>query len=175
MARVFYLCGPSGAGKNAVMAQALQHDPSLRLARRTVTRPSDPSEQVETLSESAFQAAVAENVFVWWWSANGLHYGIRHAEIQGDGVVLVNGSRAYWPEASQRMPSALLIVLQVDPTVLADRLIHRGRESRAAIEARLDRNAQLQSDALITDAWLVLDNTHALADVAKTLVEAIRC
>lgn len=175
MARLFYLCGPSGAGKNAVMAEVQRLNPSLRLAQRTITRPSDPSEQVETLSEREFSEAVSSGAFLWWWTAHGLSYGIRHAECQGDGCVIVNGSRAYWPEAKRRAPDARLIVLTVDPAVLAARLAARGRESQTAISERLRRNDGLQTEDLLDEAWLVLDNTRALSDVSHTLARALAC
>lgn len=175
MAQLFYLCGPSGAGKNAVMAEACRLNPALRCARRTITRPSDPSERVETLSTTEFADAVHTNAFLWWWTANGLSYGIRHNECVGPGTVLVNGSRAYWPDAKLRSPETRLIVLTVDPAVLSDRLTARGRECQAAIDARLLRNHSLQTTALLEDAWLVLDNTRALPDVAESLVRALEC
>ncbi|NBS11884.1 MAG: phosphonate metabolism protein/1,5-bisphosphokinase (PRPP-forming) PhnN [Gammaproteobacteria bacterium] len=175
MARLFYLCGPSGAGKNAVMAEAARLNPALRIAKRTITRPSDPSEQVETLSAAAFSRAVNDGDFLWWWTAHGLSYGIRHAECEGQGCVIVNGSRAYWPDAKRRVPEARLIVLTVDPEVLAGRLTARGRESHAAISERLRRNDRLQSDSLLDQAWLVLDNTRALPEVAQTLVRMLAC
>jgi ribose 1,5-bisphosphokinase len=175
MARLFYLCGPSGAGKNAVMAEACRLDPALRCARRSITRPSDPSEVVETLSTAEFADAVHDNAFLWWWTANGLSYGIRHHQCMGPGTVLINGSRAYWPDAKSQKPDVRLILLTVDPDVLSERLIMRGRESGAAIEARLMRNHRVQTTALLEDAWLVLDNTHALSDVAQTLVRALQC
>ena len=93
----------------------------------------------------------------------------------GPGTVLINGSRAYWPDAKSQTPDVRLILLTVDPDVLSERLIMRGRESGAAIEARLMRNNSVQTTALLEDAWLVLDNTHALSDVAQTLVRALQC
>lgn len=157
------------------MAEASRRNPALRIAKRTITRPSDPSEQVETLSAHAFSKAVSDGEFLWWWTAHGFSYGIRHAECEGEGCVLVNGSRAYWPTAKRRVPEARLIVLTVDPAVLAGRLTARGRESPAAISERLHRNDRLQSDTLLDQAWLVLDNTHALSEVSQALVRALPC
>ena len=52
--------------------------------------------------------------------------------------------RGYLPQARERYPELLAILLQVDEAALRQRLHARGRESAEQIEARLARSRELQ-------------------------------
>lgn len=67
------------------------------------------------------------------WRANGLDYGIPRQVDQwlaAGRAVLVNGSRAYLPEARQRYPDLLAVLVEVKPEVLRQRLLARGGKRR---------------------------------------------
>ncbi|MEA2777827.1 MAG: thymidine phosphorylase, partial [Acetobacteraceae bacterium] len=68
--------GPSGAGKDTVLAlarAALLADPRFRFVRRVITRPADAGgEDHEAVSDFEF----GQRSFALRWQAHGLHYGI---------------------------------------------------------------------------------------------------
>src|SRR5690606_32782880 len=105
-------------------------------------------EDAFSLSPDAFDAMEARGEFAMSWRANGLAYGIPIAldELLEQGhTVLVNGSRAYCESAVQRYQSVLVVLVQVDPPLLLERLLQRGRESRQEIARRLARNTVLDT------------------------------
>lgn len=93
--------GPSGAGKDSLMAYArdkVAGNAAIRFARRVITRPADPrAEAHDTLDETGFLAAEAEGAFALSWRSHGLCYGVPVGVdriIREGGVVVANLSRA---------------------------------------------------------------------------------
>ncbi|ORM71348.1 ribose 1,5-bisphosphate phosphokinase PhnN [Pantoea wallisii] len=148
MARLIWLTGPSGAGKDSLL-NALREAPpaNLVIAHRYITRPADAGgENHVALSEAEFRRRAALGLFAISWQAHGFSYAlgeeIDHWLARGLNV-LVNGSRLHLPIVQQHYGARLLpLVLQVSPTVLAARLRQRGRESDAEIDQRLARAAE---------------------------------
>ncbi len=148
--RLLYVMGPSGAGKDTVLQGV--HDQlggKVHIAPRVITRPCDSSEKHAVgVSHAQFLALEAAGHFALTWRANNLAYGISHDITQwlSSGLdVLVNGSRAYLPQARLRFPDLQPILLQVQPDELRLRLQRRGREDSAQINARMQRNTRLQT------------------------------
>ena len=143
--RLFAVVGPSGAGKDTLMAAAAARVPALRLARRVITRPADAGgEDFDGVTEAAFQRRLAAGAFALHWQAHGLHYGIPAAidqDLAAGRCVLFNGSRAVLAEAQQRYPDLQVVHITAPVPVLAERLAARGRESAPEIAARLSRAA----------------------------------
>ena len=141
--RVFLVVGPSGAGKDTLLAGAAAADPRLHWARRVITRDTAAGgEPFEGVTESAFQARLQAGEFALQWQAHGLCYGVPYAELrplQDGRDVLINGSRAALPAALAAFPGLRVIQISAPMEVLADRLASRGRESHADIIARLQR------------------------------------
>lgn len=141
--QVFAIVGPSGAGKDTLIAGAVALEPRLHWARRVITRPSEPGgEPYESVTEAEFDRRLNLADFALHWRAHGLRYGVPRAElaVRASGrTVLFNGSRAALVAAQQAFPDLQVIVITAPPAVLAARLAGRGRESEAAIAARLAR------------------------------------
>jgi len=178
--RLIYLMGPSGAGKDSVIDAArgalLRID--VEVARRTITRSAEAvGEHALGVSPATFAHKHEAGEFAMNWQANGLQYGIGsdiNARLAAGHHVLVNGSRAWLPQALQRYPQLLPILMTVDSTVLRQRLLERGRESRDEIEQRLARNERLQADP---GQWEeggtpieALDNSADLASAVQRLL-----
>ena len=140
--RVFAIVGPSGAGKDTLIRGALALRPDLRLVRRVITRPTEAGgEDFEGVTPQDFANRRDRGEFTLHWQAHGLCYAIPKAQIDGPGDVIFNGSRAALSQAARAFPDLRVILVTAPDAVLAARLVGRGRESRADIEARLQRAA----------------------------------
>nr|WP_305879985.1 phosphonate metabolism protein/1,5-bisphosphokinase (PRPP-forming) PhnN [Siccirubricoccus soli] len=164
--------GPSGAGKDTLMAgarAALAGDPRFRFVRRCITRPAEAGgEAHEALTEAAFAARQVAGGFALSWRAHGLHYGIPAdiaADLAAGRVVVANLSRTVLEAAAARLP-LLVLEITAPPEVLAARLAARGRESAADIAARLAREAPLPPGLRVTR---VVNDGPAEAGIAAVL------
>lgn len=141
--RVFAVVGPSGAGKDTLLAGAVAAHPGLHWARRTVSRPEVAgAEPFEGVTAEEFDFLSNAGVFALEWPAHGLRYGIRKGEFDGLAKgrdVLFNGSRAALGQALALFADLTVLRISAPSKVLAERLALRGRETAAEIEARLAR------------------------------------
>jgi ribose 1,5-bisphosphokinase len=143
---LIYVMGPSGVGKDSVLAWLQAHAPqrpAVHFARRCVTRPASAGgEAHEALDTEAFETELRAGAFALHWQANGLRYGVRHEELAPLARrewVLVNGSRGYLPQARSAFPQMRELHITAQAHTLRQRLLARGRETPAEVEARLQR------------------------------------
>ena len=141
--QLFVVVGPSGAGKDTLIAGAMAANPALHWARRVITRPeSAGGEPFEGVTETEFDQRLASGDFALHWQAHGLHYGVPLAELaplhHGRSVVL-NGSRGALAQGLAAYPDLIVLHITVPLPLLAQRLAARGRESLAEITDRLAR------------------------------------
>ncbi|MDV4143473.1 phosphonate metabolism protein/1,5-bisphosphokinase (PRPP-forming) PhnN [Shimia sp. FJ5] len=173
-ARLIGVVGPSGVGKDSVMAALAARVPGLRLVRRVITRPSDAGgETFEGVSEADFAARVAAGDFGLWWRAHGMAYGIPHSEVEDrpDGeIALVNLSRAVLDEARARYPGFAVLSLTAAPETLAHRLAGRGRESEAEIAARLARAGYVRPEGADV---IEISNDGPLDETVAAVLQAL--
>jgi len=144
--RWVFVCGPSGAGKDSVIAwarEALRHRHDIVFARRLITRPAHPASDHAPVGDAEFDALLAGDDLAWHWQAHGVRYGIPavyRADVAAGRQVVVNGSREHL--ASLDNAPALRAVLVTAPAdVLAERLRQRARDSEASIAQRAARHA----------------------------------
>ncbi|SNY73359.1 ribose 1,5-bisphosphokinase [Enterobacter sp. CC120223-11] len=172
--RLIWLVGPSGSGKDSLLAALRQREHARMLvAHRYITRPANAgSENHIALSEHEFFTRAERQLFALSWHANALYYGVGieidvwlHAGFD----VVVNGSRAHLPQAKARYAEALLpVCLQVSPDVLRSRLEQRGRETQKEIAQRLDRAARYTPDNC-----LMLNNDGSLLQSVDIFLQMI--
>ena len=168
MARLVAVVGPSGAGKDTLMAMACAARPDIRAARRVITRPSEAGgEDFEGVAEAEFAARAEAGEFALHWRAHGLGYGIPTAELSGAGTVLFNASRAVLGAAAVRFPGLVVVLVTAPQTVLAARLAGRGRETDADQAARLRRAAFALPEGIA--ARQVMNDTTADEGLARFL------
>lgn len=141
--RLIAVVGPSGVGKDSVMAGLAKAASDLRLVRRSVTRaPGLGGEDYDAVSLPEFESMVQTGAFCLHWGAHGLHYGIP-ADVLHDTAkgrdCLVNFSRSALAEAAQVFPDFVVLNITASPETLAARLIARGRETGSEIEKRLSQ------------------------------------
>ena len=170
------IVGPSGAGKDTVMAYArarFAEDGSVLFVRRVITRPCDASsEDHDSLADAAFDEARADGAFALSWEAHGLKYGlpasVDHAIADGR-VAIANLSRAALPALKERYGNVVVVEISASPEILAERLATRGRESRGEVLARLARTAKFD-----TEGAVVIDNSGPPEIAGERLVSVIR-
>lgn len=170
--------GPSGAGKDSLLEAVAEPLAKLggHVVRRVITRSAEAvGEAADSVSREAFAALEAAGEFAMSWRANGLCYGIpRQIDdwLAQDESVVVNGSRGYLNEARRRYPYLQAVLLRVEPEILRQRLLARGRESVQEIDARLARNAAFAAG--LQGPLLELDNSGALENCVQRLL-ALLC
>ncbi len=176
-APLFYVMGPSGAGKDSVLARAralLPADTSVVFAHRYITRPAEASgENHVALSAAEFVIRRAHGLFAFHWQAHGNHYGIGreiHAWRKAGLTVVVSGSREHFQDVAGVDPDTYPVLITAPVELLRDRLATRGREDEAAAARRLER-----SDAYdVHDPRLItITNDGPIDDAARTLVTAL--
>ena len=143
--RLFAVVGPSGAGKDTLLA-GVCGEGGPYWVRRVITRPeSAGGEPFEGVTQSSFATREARGDFALIWRAHGLAYAIPKAELaalaEGRDVVF-NGSRAALGRAMAAFPGLQVILVTAPHEVLAERLAARGRESVGQIAARLTREVE---------------------------------
>ncbi len=173
--RLIYVVGPSGAGKDSVMAWVRQHlalQRDIVFAQRVITRPSaagaSHAEQHESVSDAIFARLMARGAFGFHWSAHNCRYAIRKDVLDQCRIgltVVVNGSREHLPVARQKVPGLEVVHITASSDTRARRLAGRQREDDSAVAARLERAEQfspeqvdleIRNDGPITEAGLQL-------------------
>jgi ribose 1,5-bisphosphokinase len=184
MGRLFYMVGPSGAGKDTFI-KAVRHKwpDSVLFAHRYITRSATAGgENHIELSEPEFLHRKKLGLFSVDWQAHQYYYGVGN-EIdtwleQGLDVV-INGSREYLGQMQDKFGDRLFpVLMQVDEATLAKRLRQRGRETDTQINARLAR-ARAYSLALPKQA-VIIDNSGSIdaslqqfLDYYRTLYQSV--
>ncbi|SIN75044.1 phosphonate metabolism protein/1,5-bisphosphokinase (PRPP-forming) PhnN [Halodesulfovibrio marinisediminis] len=146
---LFYLMGPSGVGKDTLLntLRSRLEGKSVIVAHRYITRPASATgENHVALSKKEFQKHLVANSFALHWHSHDKNYGIG-IEInnwlnQGLSVV-INGSRAYLPQARELYPDLQPVLITAPENIIAERLHARQRETKNEILHRLHRNTEL--------------------------------
>ncbi|MFJ2992296.1 phosphonate metabolism protein/1,5-bisphosphokinase (PRPP-forming) PhnN [Pandoraea sp. NPDC087047] len=184
-ARLFYVMGPSGAGKDSLLdyargvlhvSDALSSGSSpVLFAHRYITRAPADGENHVALSQAEFALRHSLGCFALDWDSHGCRYGIGieiDAWLSAGASVVVNGSRAFLAQAVARYGERLhLVEIRVDPEVRAQRLANRGRESGEALDKRVAHQVSWTPPEGV--ALSVVSNDGALAVAGDRLVDLL--
>lgn len=143
--RLIAVVGPSGVGKDSVMAGIHDALPHMHLVRRVITRaPELGGEDYDAVTVAQFDALVRDGAFAIHWGAHGLYYGIPAMvkyQLNKGTDCLANFSRQALGEAATIFQHLVVLNITAQPEILAQRLASRGRETQEEISARLAKAA----------------------------------
>ena len=172
--RLFAVVGPSGAGKDTVMAELAKAHYDLHWVQRAITRPAaQDDEPFEPVSLAEFETRLASGQFVLHWEAHGLHYGVPPSvigllEAGQDGMV--NLSRNVLEQAADQFSALHVLNITARDEVRAERLAARGRESAEDIAKRIARDVPPFASSLVVTH---IDNSGALKDSVAACLQVM--
>ena len=180
--RLIYLMGPSGAGKNSLIASArekLNKNKQLYFLPRYVTR--QVSEQASgdddfSISAAAFAHYKHIGAFALDWEAHGYCYGVSvtlDTLLRAGKCVVVNGSRAYLETARKKYPQMTAVLITVPADVARTRLEMRARENMDAINARVERAPEIAKHGLPPAQYITIDNSGPLEHASQALLRVL--
>ncbi|HED15179.1 MAG TPA: phosphonate metabolism protein/1,5-bisphosphokinase (PRPP-forming) PhnN [Gammaproteobacteria bacterium] len=179
MAKLFYVIGASGAGKDSLIHYirgSLPEDAPVMFAHRYITRPADAGgENHVALSAQEFAQRQQQGCFSMDWHSHETHYGIGSEidEWLSKGLdVVVNGSREYLQEATKKYKNIVPILICVDPDLLADRLFARGRETFSQVSQRVAHAIKLE-DTVYHPCLQKIENNGVLEEAGDQLLQII--
>jgi ribose 1,5-bisphosphokinase len=174
--RLVLVVGPSGAGKDTLIAgarAACRDDASVVFPRRVVTRPASAFEENDFVSKSDLAQAVAKGEFAFWWSAHGHDYGIPATidrDIEAGRTVVCNVSRTVIGAVRGRYAHVVAVLVTAPSDVLAARLAGRDRASDGQLSDRLQRAG------IADDTWrpdVIINNIGAPECGIRKLLDAV--
>jgi ribose 1,5-bisphosphokinase len=142
--RLVLVVGPSGAGKDTLMAGArteLADRADIVFPQRVITRPPHPSERFMSTDETTFEAEAAAGHFALSWSAHGLRYGVPSGidqSLRAGQTVVVNTSRSVVALARGQYRDVCVVLVTAPEGERARRLAARGRETADGARQRLE-------------------------------------
>jgi len=180
--KIVVLSGPSGVGKNTVVAEVLKAIPELRMGSSLTTRaqrPNDVPGKYTFVGRTEFERRAGNGELLEWAEYNGNLYGTLPPS---DDPVLLEIEIQGAAQIKRLHPDACLMFM-VTPgrnvpeqlAVLAERLRKRGADTPEAIQKRLVRaeeelrQGQAQSDVVIVNDDLPTAVRQTAASIRKYL------
>lgn len=172
------MVGPSGSGKDSLIGYAksyLSRSDGIVFARRYITRPPDGrNEQHIPLNKTEFLKRAERGDYLMCWQAHGLSYAIDKSvlsDLRAGFDVVVNGSRAYLPEAQALVPNLVPVIVSASEENLLERLVARSGEDEFEIADRIKRGQKYPCCDI--EGALCLHNDGTLATVGKEFCQLL--
>lgn len=144
--RLFIVSGPSGSGKDTVLAEVFKSRPELSFSISAITRPMRSGERegdkYHFISREEFERMISENALLEHNVFVGNYYGTPREPVErciasgGDMIVEVdvNGAAQIRSKVSEAVS---IFIMPPSLEVLRERLSGRGTESAEQVEKRL--------------------------------------
>jgi ribose 1,5-bisphosphokinase len=174
--RLVLVVGPSGAGKDTLLALARAACADARgivFPRRAVTREASAAEDNEHVSPEAFQLALMRGDFAAHWQAHGHSYGLPRRvddDVGAGHTVVVNVSRSVVEAMRHAYADVTVVAITAPSEVLAARLAARARSSDGQLADRLRRAV----DGAVAAPDVTINNVGSAEYHARQLVRIIK-
>lgn len=178
------LSSPSGAGKTTISRMLLERDAEIRLSVSATTRPIRPGEvdgeHYHFVSAAEFEAMVEADEFYEWAQVFGHRYGTPKAHIRAglkagqDFLFDIDwqGTQQLYQKDQQDVVRVFILPPSLEE--LHRRLTGRGTDSKAVIEARMERARAEISHWDGYDYVLINDDIEACYQKVREILEAER-
>ncbi|MBO4734368.1 MAG: guanylate kinase, partial [Clostridia bacterium] len=180
--RLFIISGPSGSGKDTILAQLFKLYPDIKFSISSITRPmrkgEKPGEKYNFISREEFEKMISNDELLEYNSFIENYYGTPKAPVLeaingGNDIIIevdVNGAA----QIREKMPDCISIfIMPPDLLTLKERLCARGTDSPEKIKERLEcaKNEIKRADEF--DFVVVNDNVDtAVKKFAAIIKEA---
>ncbi len=174
--RLVLVVGPSGAGKDTLIAlahAACSGDRDIVFPRRVVTREATVSEDNVQVSSEAFRQACGKGEYAVHWEAHGHGYALPRAiddDIRAGRTVVANVSRTVIETVRRAYADAVVVSITAPAEILGQRLAARARASDGQIADRLGRSV----DGAVAAPDAVIVNVGRAEPHAQQLLRIIR-
>ncbi|MBD5093190.1 MAG: guanylate kinase [Subdoligranulum sp.] len=164
--------GPSGAGKDTVVARLMQTHPEIEISVSATTRAPRAGEvegvNYYYLSDAEFEAKIARGEMLEYAGYCGRYYGTPKSEVDGRldaGITVVLVIEVQGAANVKRLYPESTLIFLMPPSIeeLRARLLGRGTESAEAVERRLERAKEEMAHAGEYDFTVVNRDIDACA------------
>lgn len=180
--RLFVISGPSGAGKDAVISEALKIMPGLKFSISTVTRPMRPGEvqgyKYNFVSAEVFEKMLESNELLEFAVYCGNYYGTPKKPIENwlshNDDVLIEVDVQGGEKIRKLFPGAIFVfIMPPSVKVLESRLSSRRTENPEVAKARLKAAIAEISKAVNYD-YIIMNEENKVRQTAGILCDIIR-
>ena len=181
---MFILSSPSGAGKTTISHKLLERDSELQLSVSATTRPIRPGEvdgkDYHFVDQSEYDRMVAADEFYEWATVFDHGYGTPKAQIRAglkvgrDFLFDIDwqGTQQLFQKDQQDVVRVFILPPSLDE--LHRRLANRGTDSKAVIEARMERALAEISHWDGYDYVVVNDDIEMCFEKVRAILQAER-
>ena len=175
------MSGPSGAGKNSLLARVLPRIPDLKYSVSVTTRPARSGEvhgvNYFFVNDTEFQQLIDRGELLEWAEFAGYRYGtprgfVLDAIEQGLTVITdidIKGAR----QIKKNLPEAVFVfLLPPSEAELRRRLLGRGTESEESIRRRMEIAAEEMKAVVDYDYWIMNEDLDEAAAVLEAIITA---
>jgi len=165
--------GNSGSGKDTIIKEVILRTQALKLIapKRYITRTPSVDEDNIFLTEDAYQKKSIHHEFAIQWEIYGLKYGVSielDDWLKNGYSVIINVSRNVVEQTKQKYSKCRVVFVEVPFEIILKRILKRGREEKAALEARIERAKQNQK---YPKADFVVDNSGKLENAVTQFIK----
>ena len=173
--------GPSGAGKDTVVARLMQTHPEIEISVSATTRAPRAGEvegvNYYYLSDAEFEAKIARGELLEYAGYGGRDYGPPKSEVVGRldaGITVVLVIEVQGAANVKRIYPESTLIFLMPPSIeeLRARLLGRGTESAEAVERRLERAKEEMAHAGEYDFTVVNRDIDACAEEIWRILRA---